>query len=137
MNLLRTAILVREAAAGRTVVPPTSRRRAAVRLVASDSSRPTAALWRCGRAACHPISCPSGSADAPVRLPPTQLKHNGEWRGVCGRLFDAADADVVCRQLGFEGYMRFSPFVSGGPSYWLQNVEVRDHPTPRARASQV
>lgn len=26
--------------------------------------------------------------------------------------------------------MQFSPFVSGGPSYWLQDLEVRDRPAP-------
>uniref|UniRef100_A0A3Q2U800 SRCR domain-containing protein n=1 Tax=Fundulus heteroclitus TaxID=8078 RepID=A0A3Q2U800_FUNHE len=50
-----------------------------------------------------------------------EVYHNGEWGTVCDDNWDLADAQVVCRQLNFQGAISAVP---GGPSgqIWLDNV---------------
>ena len=39
---------------------------------------------------------------------------NGRWGTVCSLGFDSVEADIVCRQLGFEGYVVFGRVGSFG-----------------------
>ncbi len=66
-----------------------------------------------------------------VRLvnPPTdgagnlQVYSNGQWSDVCSRYFSYREADVICRELGYEfGGKRYKsvPAVSPGMVQWVQ-----------------
>ena len=39
---------------------------------------------------------------------------NGRWGTVCSLGFDSMEADIACRQLGFEGYVFFGRGASLG-----------------------
>ncbi|XP_071504514.1 scavenger receptor cysteine-rich domain-containing protein DMBT1-like [Diadema antillarum] len=55
-----------------------------------------------------------------------EVYHNGEWGTVCDDFFEQADADVVCRMLGFEGAISArccAPYGQGSDPIWLDNVE--------------
>jgi hypothetical protein len=53
-----------------------------------------------------------------------EIRHQGVWGTVCDDDWDLADANVVCRQIGFSNatnaYHDFSP--SGTGHIWLDNV---------------
>ncbi|XP_013393889.1 scavenger receptor cysteine-rich type 1 protein M130 [Lingula anatina] len=53
-----------------------------------------------------------------------EIKFAGVWRRVCHNGWGSDDAEVVCRQLGYGGYIRaardWSP--KGNGSFWLSNV---------------
>lgn len=54
-----------------------------------------------------------------------EVYHNGEWGTVCDDFFDADDATVACRQLGFPGYDAFyyySEFGEGLGRVWIANL---------------
>ena len=50
----------------------------------------------------------------------------GIWEAVCSRDWDLKDANVVCRQLGFEGALtetKFAAFGRGTGSRWRYSVQ--------------
>ena len=54
-----------------------------------------------------------------------ELFHDGHWGTVCDDYWDIKDAQVVCRQLGFENAVvaqKFAIFGEGNGHIWLDNV---------------
>ena len=59
-----------------------------------------------------------------------EICHNGEWGTVCDDYFDIADANVVCRQLGYSGAIRYHSYFGRGSGHiWLDNVECLGNET--------
>ena len=55
-----------------------------------------------------------------------EIYHKGVWGMVCDNKWDIADAEVVCRQLGFPGAKSAhccSNFGAGPSKIWLDNVK--------------
>lgn len=74
-----------------------------------------------------PPSVASGSppgaplmAGIPIVL---MLQHDGEWRPVCDDLFGMEEANVACRQLGFQGAAAFSTVNGPMSEFWLDDVD--------------
>ena len=54
-----------------------------------------------------------------------EVQHKGVWGTICGVSWDLQDANVVCRQLGFEGALAASRNAGSGPRtgpVWLNEV---------------
>ncbi|XP_032675495.1 lysyl oxidase homolog 3A-like [Odontomachus brunneus] len=54
-----------------------------------------------------------------------EILHDGKWGSVCDDEWDDLDADVVCRQLGFNGAIRATTnghFGQARRRYWMDNV---------------
>ena len=49
----------------------------------------------------------------------------GGWGTVCDELWDDADADVVCRQLGLSGGKSLRGFGGGAGTIWMASVQCR------------
>lgn len=55
-----------------------------------------------------------------------EVFYNGTWGTVCGGLWDLRDANVACRQLGFEGALKaegFEAFGQGKGQIWMDDVQ--------------
>jgi len=61
-----------------------------------------------------------------------EVLYSGIWGTVCNDFFDLADADVVCRQLGYPGALRvgrFLEFGQGTGPIWLDDVRCTGNET--------
>ena len=66
-----------------------------------------------------------------------EVLYKGVWRTICGDSWDLRDADVVCRQLGYEGALsalrnttvRYSAFGQRTGQIWLNEVNCNGNET--------
>ena len=56
-----------------------------------------------------------------------EVFHNNEWGLICDDFFDQKEADVACRQLGYDGAEEYSLRVVGRGDFriWLDDLECR------------
>ncbi|MCK6573847.1 hypothetical protein L6V77_22440 [Myxococcota bacterium] len=74
--------------------------------------------------------CGDGDPEGAVRLAGgegangrVEIFHDGQWGTVCDDAWDLADAEVVCRQLGYRGaFEAIQEFGGGADPIWLDNV---------------
>lgn len=58
-----------------------------------------------------------------------EILHNGVWGTICRDYWEMPDADVLCRQLGFEGALvalRSAAYGKGTGEIWLDDVIVKE-----------
>ena len=59
-----------------------------------------------------------------------EVFYNGSWGTVCDDYWDLKDANVVCRQLGFEGAVKdvkYALFGRGNGIIWVENAQCTGH----------
>ena len=57
-----------------------------------------------------------------------EILHNGVWGTICHDYWEMPDADVLCRQLGFEGALvalRSAAYGKGTGEIWLDDVDCK------------
>ena len=58
-----------------------------------------------------------------------EILHNGVWGTICHDYWEMPDANVLCRQLGFEGALvalRSAAYGKGTGEIWLDDVIVKE-----------
>ena len=60
-----------------------------------------------------------------------EIHHDGKWGTVCNDYWNTADAEVVCRQLGYSGgeALQEHDFGSGTGRIWLDDVKCTGRET--------
>ena len=69
-----------------------------------------------------------------------ELQYNGTWGTICGDSWDLPDADVVCRQLGYDGALRAvrdTAFGQGTGPIWLDDVQCVGNETSISHCSHL
>ena len=59
-----------------------------------------------------------------------EVQFHGKWGTICDNYWDLKDADVVCRQLGYDGALsalRHAAFGQGTGPIWLNRVYCRGY----------
>ena len=57
-----------------------------------------------------------------------EILHNGVWGTICHDYWEMSDANVLCRQLGFEGALvalRSAAYGEGTGEIWLDDVDCK------------
>ena len=66
-----------------------------------------------------------GTPSLPNQFRRVEVYYNGSWGTICDDDWDINDAEVVCRQLGYDGVVRAVPgkYISDGTGQiWLDDV---------------
>ena len=70
------------------------------------------------------------SPDNSLLLGRVEVQFHGTWGTICDNDWDLKDADVVCRQLGYDGALsalRHAAFGQGTGPIWLDKVQCRGY----------
>ena len=67
-----------------------------------------------------------------------EVQYSGTWGTICGNSWDLQDADVVCRQLGFNGALSalvLVEFVERKGPVWLDRMQCEGNETSVSQCS--
>lgn len=80
--------------------------------------------WLALESSTGPTIVSAGPSQTPTPSVPIvlQVLHEGEWRPVCDDGFGIEEANVACRQMGFQGASSFSTTTGTTDSFWLDDV---------------
>ena len=71
-----------------------------------------------------------------------EVQHNGTWGIICRDSWDVRDAEVVCRQLGFDGVLTaftraWASFGQGVRQIWLDDLQCQGNETSISECSHL